>query len=127
MLHIDEKLLEMDEVIDDLVLDLLDSDEVRNYHQRRADFLSDVALQEKIRELNKNAQHINYRPELRELKKQVNLNDKVYQLRLAENDLQELLSSVTKLLVNKVSEHIFIDENLPLKGGNHHQRRKRRV
>ena len=115
----------MDEVVDDLILDLLNTDEVKNYRQKEADFLSDFSLQEKLNELNENLDLINYRSELRDLKKEINLNERVYQLRLAENDLQELLSGVTASLTEKVSKYIFVDENLPLKGGSHYQRRKK--
>lgn len=124
MLRIDERLLEFDVLVDELVDELLSSEETDNYRKRRIDFVGDADLQEELMTLNENLEWVNYRPELRELKKEIILNEKVYQLRLAENDLQELLSSITKSLVQELSVHVPIDENLVLRGGNHHQRRK---
>jgi cell fate (sporulation/competence/biofilm development) regulator YlbF (YheA/YmcA/DUF963 family) len=124
VLHIDENLLAIDEEIDKLAEEILNSQQVRHYRQSRQAFRNDENLQDELAILNENLAYLNFRPDLRDLQKKINLNPKVYALRLAENDLQELLSELTKSLTASVSEHITIDENLPLKGGGHHQRRK---
>lgn len=124
VLHINEELFEIDDCIDDIVSELLRSEEVAHYRAARDEFLADDVLQGKLALLQENLEFTSIRPELRDLKREINLNDKVYQLKLAENDLQELLSNLAKTLSYSISKHIFIDENLPLRGGGHHQRRK---
>ena len=94
MLIINEQLFEIDDLIDEVVKDFLELPEVAAYR----------------------------RPELAQLRKEILLNEKVYQLRIAENDLQELLSELTKDISSAISAHIFVDENLPLKGGSRHGR-----
>lgn len=56
---------------------------------------------------------------MRALQKEINTNDKVYALRLAENDVQAILSDLTKAITQSISDNIYVDENLPLKGGRH--------
>ena len=85
-------------------------------------FEEDEDLQSKLRLLTDNQEYIAFRPELAQLRKEILLNEKVYQLRIAENDLQELLSELTKDISSAISAHIFVDENLPLKGGSRHGR-----
>jgi cell fate (sporulation/competence/biofilm development) regulator YlbF (YheA/YmcA/DUF963 family) len=126
VLHIDEKLFAIDEEIDKLVEEILKSEQVESFRVARHDFQTDLSLNEEVTVLNDNLDYINFRKDLKELQKKINLNPKVYALRLAENDLQELLSEYTREIVTTVSEHINIDENLPLKGGhNHHDGRKK--
>ncbi|WP_081165359.1 YlbF family regulator [Lactococcus garvieae] len=122
MLIINEQLFEIDVLIDDLVKDFLDLPQVAAYRKLKAEFEADQNLQDNLRTLTENQDYIAYRPELAQLKKDILLNDKVYHLRVAENDLQELLSNLTKDITASISEHIFVDENLPLKGGNRHER-----
>ncbi|MDR2975812.1 MAG: YlbF family regulator [Streptococcaceae bacterium] len=124
MLHIDNNLLEIDSSIDEIVAELLKSDEVMLYRKARENFLKDEKLQNKIAVLQQNIDFIPFRSDLRELQREINLNEKVYQLKLAENDLQEILSNLTKAITYSISKNIPIDENLPLRGGGHHQRRR---
>ncbi|QPS71049.1 YlbF family regulator [Lactococcus garvieae] len=122
MLIINEQLFEIDDLIDVLVKDFLDLPQVAAYRKLKAEFEADQNLQDNLRTLTENQDYIAYRPELAQLKKDILLNDKVYHLRVAENDLQELLSNLTKDITASISKHIFVDENLPLKGGNRHER-----
>jgi cell fate (sporulation/competence/biofilm development) regulator YlbF (YheA/YmcA/DUF963 family) len=124
VLHIDNNLLEIDSSIDEIVAELLKSDEVMLYRKARENFLKDEKLQNKIAVLQQNIDFIPFRSDLRELQREINLNEKVYQLKLAENDLQEILSNLTKAITYSISKNIPIDENLPLRGGGHHQRRR---
>ena len=126
MLIIDEKLLEIDELIDQVVSEFLKLPEVARYRQAREIFENDEVLQKKISVSRDNAEFANFRPELKALQREINLDEKVYGLRLAENDLQEILSALTETLANAISENIFIDENLPLKGGSRHDRHHRK-
>jgi cell fate (sporulation/competence/biofilm development) regulator YlbF (YheA/YmcA/DUF963 family) len=119
MLIIDEKLLEIEDLLDELVGELLNLPEIAVYRQAKMDFLSDELLQEKLLLLNENLDYVAYRPELKALQREINTNEKVYAVRLAENDLQMILSELTKNITRGISEHIYVDENLPLKGGHH--------
>ncbi|HEY0221869.1 YlbF family regulator [Lactovum miscens] len=123
MLHLDEKLLAIDDEIEKLVDNILKTKQAQAYCQAREEFLSDFDLQADLQTLNENLNFIDSRTEFKDLKKRINMNPKVYAFRLAENDLQEILSGETSVIVSSVSEHINIDENLPLKGGHHHHRR----
>lgn len=122
MLIINENLFEIDDSIDDLVKGILALPQVAAYHKLKTEFEADQDLQDNLRLLTENQDYIAFRPELAQLKKDILLNEKVYNLRVAENDLQELLSELTKDIASAISEHIFVDENLPLKGGAHHGR-----
>lgn len=122
MLIIDENLLEIDDLIDKILVEFAKFPEVRAYRQAKSNFLDDKKLQEKIARLNENADFITFRPELKILQKEVNVDDKVYALRLAENDIQTILSVLTKKITSSISEKIIVDENLPLKGGGHRGR-----
>lgn len=126
MLIIDEKLLEIDDLIDELVVEFMGRPETKSYLKTRAVFEADAELQNKIAVIADNADFIAYRPELKQLQKEIIINDKVYALKLAENDLQGVLSALTKVIAGTISENIYIDENLPLKGGSQHDRHHRR-
>lgn len=126
MLIINEKLFEIDDLINELVVEFEKFPEILIYKRAKAIFLKDSVLQEKIIFLSENQNFIAFRPELRKLQREINLNDKVYKLRLAENDIQVLLSALTKKLVSSISEDIYVDENLPLKGENRHGRHHRK-
>lgn len=122
MLIINEQLFEIEDSIDTLVKAFLDLPQVAVYRGLKAEFEADKDLQEKLNILTENEEYIAFRPELLQLKKEILFNEKVYNLRVAENDLQELLSDLTKDIASSISEHIFVDENLPLKGGSRHER-----
>ncbi|WP_251713497.1 YlbF family regulator [Lactococcus ileimucosae] len=122
MLIINEQLFEIEDSIDTLVKAFLDLPQVAVYRGLKAEFEADKDLQEKLNILTENQEYIAFRPELLQLKKEILFNEKVYNLRVAENDLQELLSDLTKDIASSISEHIFVDENLPLKGGRRHER-----
>ncbi|MFC4653380.1 YlbF family regulator [Lactococcus nasutitermitis] len=125
MLIIDEKLLEIENSFDNLVTEIGKSSEVARYKKLRRAFLADEKLQKKIAQLNENRDFLAYRPELRELQKEIFMDEKVYQLRLAENDVQVILSNLTKKIASSISENIYVDENIPLKGGSRHDRHHR--
>lgn len=122
MLIINEQLFEIDDLIDEVIKDFLNLPEVNAYRALKKAFEEDEDLQSKLQLLTDNQDYIAFRPELVQLRKELLLNEKVYQLRVAENDLQELLSELTKDITSAISEHIFVDENLPLKGGSRHGR-----
>ncbi|MBL3716096.1 MULTISPECIES: YlbF family regulator [Lactococcus] len=122
MLIINEQLFEIEDSIDTLVKAFLDLPQVAVYRTLKAEFEADKDVQDKLRILTENQEYVAFRPELLELRKEILFNEKVYNLRVAENDLQELLSDLTKDIASSISEHIFVDENLPLKGGSRHER-----
>ena len=122
MLIINEDLLEIDSLIDELVDELENQPQIHQYQKFKNELEADQELQEKIQKLSENQEYLDFRPELRELQKEILLDEKVYALRIAENDVQELLSSLTKKITSAISESIFVDENLPLKGGSRHER-----
>ena len=93
--------------------------EVEAYQKAKADFMADENLQSQLKTLQDNSEYVAFRPELRALQHEINLNEKVYAFRLAENDLQQILTALTKKITNSISEQIYVDENLPLKGGQH--------
>ena len=119
MLIIDENLLEIEDLLERLVSELAHLPEVKAYRQAKSAFLADTILQEQLAQLSENSAFISYRSELKKLQREINMNEKVYALRLAENDLQGILSDLTKKITQGISEHIYVDENLPLKGGRH--------
>ncbi len=126
MLIIDEKLLEIDDSIDALVAEFMKFPEVTAYLQARSAFENDEGLQKKIFDNAVKSEYAAYRPEIRQMQREINLDEKVYALRLAENDVQLLLSDLTKRLAGSISENIYVDENLPLKkGGSRHDRHHR--
>jgi len=119
MLIIDQNLVEIDDLLEKIMDSFLKFPEVLAYQKAKADFLMDEKLQNQLKTLNDNAQYVAFRPELKELQREVNINEKVYALRLAENDVQQILTALTKRITSSISEHIYVDENLPLKGGRH--------
>ncbi|RZI49749.1 YlbF family regulator [Lactococcus kimchii] len=124
MLIIDQNLVEIDDLLDKLVSAFAQLSEVEAYRKARAEFLSDATLQKKVQIWNENKEFIPFRADLRALQQEINRNEKVYALRLAENDLQQILSTLTQKITQGISEHIYVDEHLPLKNskGGHHGR-----
>lgn len=124
MLRIDEDLINMNVLVDAVVCDLINTDEVKEYRIAQQAVESDEKLQQELMELRENADFIAFRPELRTLQQAINLNPKIYALKLAENDVQESLSVLTKKISAAISDKIFVDENNLFKGGNHHCHRR---
>ena len=48
------------------------------------------------------------------------MTDTIYQLKIAENDVQSVLSEFAKAISGVISDAIVVDENVPLKKGGHH-------
>ena len=119
MLIIDQNLLEIDNLLEKIMDEFLKFPEGEAYQKAKADFMADENLQSQLKTLQDNSEYIAFRPELRALQHEINLNEKVYAFRLAENDLQQILTALTKKITNSISEQIYVDENLPLKGGQH--------
>ncbi|MGO2656989.1 MAG: YlbF family regulator [Lactococcus lactis] len=119
MLIIDQNLLEIDNLLEKIMDEFLKFPEVEAYQKAKVDFMADENLQSQLKALQDNSEYIAFRPELRALQHEINLNEKVYAFRLAENDLQQILTALTKKITNSISEQIYVDENLPLKGGQH--------
>ncbi|WEV60451.1 YlbF family regulator [Streptococcaceae bacterium ESL0729] len=134
MLIVNESLAKIDDVIDKIVASFLTFNQVDHYRKAKSAFEDDFFLQEQIKSLleknqllAENEAYLPYRPELKELQRevrglqrQINLNEHVYELRLAENDLQGLLADLTKDIAATISEDISIDEGLPFSKKGHH-------
>ena len=119
MLIIDENLVEIDDLLEKIMDSFLEFPEIKLYQKAKADFMADETLQNQLKVLNDNSDYISFRPELKTLQHEINTNEKVYALRLAENDVQQILTDLTKKITKSISEQIYVDENLPLKGGKH--------
>ncbi|MCL2681527.1 MAG: YlbF family regulator [Streptococcaceae bacterium] len=120
MLVINDELFQIEDSITYTVERLVETSEFEFYWIAKKKFDEDIELQEKIKILDKNKNFIEFRPELEQLQKDIIFNEKVYQLRIAENDVQTLLSEITKNISHALSKNINIDENLPIKKGGHH-------
>ena len=128
MLIINEELLAIDQAIDCLVSYFLKLPEVENYRLKRQKFENDRELQEQLfafQELKDSydtaKEYEAFRPDVRELKRQVlrmkrqiDLNEVVIGYRQAEFDLQTILANLGEEIAQAVSDQIFIDTGLPL-------------
>ena len=128
MLIINEELLAIDQAIDCLVSYFLKLPEVENYRLKRQKFENDRGLQEQLfafQELKDSYDAAKayeaFRPDVRELKRQVlrmkrqiDLNEVVIGYRRAEFDLQTILANLGEEIAQAVSDQIFIDTGLPL-------------
>ena len=128
MLIINEELLAIDQAIDCLVSYFLKLPEVENYRLKRQKFENDRELQEQLfafQELKDSydtaKEYEAFRPDVRELKRQVlrmkrqiDLNEVVIGYRQAEFDLQTILANLGEEIAQAVSDQIFIDSGLPL-------------
>ena len=126
MLIINEDLLAIDASLDRLVKQIMNLEQVKDYQAANEEFISDNDLQEKISRLDQlktqlleEKDYIPYRPELKEkqrkmrhLQKDILLEEQVFQLKLAENALQEVLDIIAKEIVHSVSDKIEVDEGL---------------
>lgn len=122
MLIIDEKIIELDDLVDDVVKAFVKLEVVEAFRARKLAFELDDALQAELQILEDNREFIDFRPEIRTLQRSLVMNDTIYQLKLAENDVQTSLSDLAKSIAGVISDDIFVDENLPLKKGAHHGR-----
>ena len=128
MLIINKELLAIDQAIDCLVSYFLKLPEVENYRLKRQKFENDRELQEQLfafQELKDSydtaKEYEAFRPDVRELKRQVlrmkrqiDLNEVVIGYRQAEFDLQTILANLGEEIAQAVSDQIFIDTGLPL-------------
>ncbi|MBM7643593.1 YlbF family regulator [Streptococcus loxodontisalivarius] len=127
MLIIDESLFELEDAADDLVAAFWELPEAKIYQNALQAFENDGQLQEDVslfvalrERFEEQKDYIKFRPEVRELKKQVlaqkrkvDTNEKMQNLRQAQTTLQSLLSDLAQDLSNVVSEDIFVDRALP--------------
>lgn len=128
MLIINKELLAIDQAIDSLVLHFLRLPEVENYRLKRQKFENARELQELLLEFqelkesyDKAKEYEAFRPDVRDLKRQVlrmkrqiYLNEVVIGYRQAEFDLQIILASLGEEVAQAISNQIFIDTGLPL-------------
>jgi len=128
MLAIDEQLLEIDEAIDDVAQTFFTLDSVKSYLEIKREFLADSALQEKIahfqelkQSYEENKDYLAFRPEVRELRRQLikekrilDMNEKVSRLRQSEVEVQEILAELSQKVSSAISPTIFVDTGLPL-------------
>ncbi|GFH41186.1 hypothetical protein [Pseudolactococcus insecticola] len=120
MLTIDENILALDDLADDVARAFLALPIVTEFQKKVAQFEADERLQEKIQRLEENRAFIAFRPEIRELQKEILMDETIYQLKISENDVQTTLSDLAKEVASTVSDGIVVDENLPFKKGGHH-------
>ena len=137
MLIINEELLAIDQAIDCLVSYFLKLPEVENYRLKRQKFENDRELQEQLfafQELKDSyytaKEYEAFRPDVRELKRQVlrmkrqiDLNEVVIGYRQAEFDLQTILANLGEEIAQAVSDQIFIDSGLPLAPNKPHHKK----
>lgn len=122
MLIIDEKIIQLDGLADQVVSTFMTLDVVTDFKAKQAAFASDTEVQKQLQTLEENKAFINFRPELRTLQRDVLMTDSIYQLKIAENDIQTALSALARKLAGVISDSIEVDENLPFKKGGHHGR-----
>ena len=128
MLIINEELLAIDQAIDSLVSHFLMLPEVDACRLSRQKFENGKELQKQLfafQELKDSYDTAKayeaFRPDVRELKRQVlrmkrqiDLNEVVIGYRQAEFDLQTILANLGEEIAQAVSDQIFIDTGLPL-------------
>lgn len=138
MLIYNEKIAALDSLIDELICEIKTSDIFNQLKIANHIFLSDIALQNAIKEFEikrdfflEQEEYMKYRPELKDIKleliqckRKLDLNPKTIDLKLSENDFQELLDNVVEKITDCFSDNIQIDSSHPIhhfkKGGNHH-------
>ena len=120
MLIIDEKIIELDDLADQVAAAFMSLAVVTDFKARKLAFESDAELQQKLQTLEENKAYITYRPEIRVLQQEILMTDSIYQLNIAENDVQSVLSELAKAISGVISDAIVDDENVPLKKGGHH-------
>ncbi|MFZ2476100.1 MAG: hypothetical protein WAW58_03035, partial [Lactococcus raffinolactis] len=96
MLIIDEKIIELDDLADQVAAAFMSLAVVTDFKARKLAFESDAELQQKLQTLEENRAYITYRPEIRVLQQEILMTDTIYQLKIAENDVQSVLSELAK-------------------------------
>ena len=119
MLIINEELLAIDQAIECLVSCFIKLPEIENYRLKLQEQL--FAFQELKDSYDAAKAYEAFRPDVRELKRQVlrmkrqiDLNEVVIGYRRAEFDLQTILANLGEEIAQAVSDQIFIDTGLPL-------------
>ena len=120
MLIIDEKIIKLDELADNLASQFTKLTVVDTFRSKQNAFETNDELQNKIKILEENLSYIRYRPEIKALQKELLMDEVIYELKVAENDVQKSLSDLVKKIANVISEDVPVDEQLPLKKGGHH-------
>ena len=120
MLIIDEKIIKLDELADNLASQFTKLTVVDTFRSKQNAFETNDELQNKIKILEENLAYIRYRPEIKALQKELLMSDVIYELKVAENDVQKSLSDLVKKIAEVISADIPVDEHLPLKKGGHH-------
>ena len=120
MLIIDEKIIKLDELADNLASQFTKLTVVDTFRSKQNAFETNDELQNKIKILEENLAYIRYRPEIKALQKELLMDEVIYELKVAENDVQKSLSDLVKKIAEVISDDIPVDEHLPLKKGGHH-------
>lgn len=106
---------------------IINSELVRNYQKAHQAVYSDKSLVEKIAAFNRIKEQYEdvqrfgkYHPdyhrimkEVRKQKRELDLNEKVANLKLAENDLQDLFDEISLILARAVSEAVKVPVSNP--------------
>lgn len=106
---------------------ILNSEPVRNYQQAHHAVYSDRVLVEKIAAFNRmkvqyedvqrfGKYHPDYHTimkEIRKLKRELDLDEKVANLKLAENELQDMLDEISLIIGKSVSEAVKVPVSNP--------------
>ncbi|WP_456271651.1 YlbF family regulator [Bacillus sp. AK031] len=119
--------LEIQESAENLAAQILQSDVAEEYRRSLYKLQSDKDTQHKIREFNKMKElyeevqrfgryHPDYKrvmKEIRELKRDMDMDENVADFRRAEKDLQDLLDQVSVLIGRSVSENVKVPTGNP--------------
>lgn len=112
---------------DELNAMILQSNQVMALRAAREEVYKDASLVEQIQEFNKMKEHYEdvqrfgkYHPDysiimkkIREQKRNIDLNEKVAKLKIAENDFQDLLDQVSLIIGKSVSEAVKVPVSNP--------------
>lgn len=113
---------------DQLSAMILSSQPAKNLQDARHDVYSDESLVKEIKAFNKMKEQYEevqrfgkYHPDyqsvmkkIREMKRNLDINEKIVRLKLAENDFQEMLDEVSIIIGKSVSEAVKVPVNGPL-------------
>lgn len=120
MLTIDERVMALDDLAEVVAQEFMRLEVVSDFREKKQAFDQDNDVQKKLQTLEDNRAYISYRPEIRALQQDIMLSDSIYQLKLAENDIQTALSDLAEKIAAVISDEIEVDEHLPFKKGGHH-------
>ena len=112
---------------DELNAMILQSNQVMALRAAREEVYKDASLVEQIQEFNKMKEHYEdvqrfgkYHPDysiimkkIREQKRNIDLNEKVAKLKIAENDFQDLLDQVSLIIGKSVSDAVKVPVSNP--------------